>query len=202
MKSHILRVTIFFGIVIVIIGIFSIILKNYPESLSKPKTDSVHSVQSDKKLSHIGDLAFSYTSGENGYVLIEDYQRWAEHTLTNIALFNAQDYAFFSQPDFIGETSPSLLITVFQNERHLSPLTWARENSLISNIDFEPRSSIEPYPLSNVEGITYSINGLYHTDFFIFSYREEIYLISASYHDVGDPYHTEYHSVIASARFQ
>ncbi|HEX4798978.1 MAG TPA: hypothetical protein VFV22_00375 [Candidatus Paceibacterota bacterium] len=150
----------------------------------------------------IADLELSYTKSPSDYILVENYQTWPENIISSITLFRAEEYKLFSQPDFVGETSPSFTISVFTNTEQLSPLEWVKNNPLISNYEIDQRSEVESYEISGVVGIKYSINGLYLFDIYAFSYGEHIYLLSKTYYEVGDMYYEDYGKVLASASFK
>jgi hypothetical protein len=136
----------------------------------------------------ISNLSFSYRTSPDGYVLINDHVNWPENIISSISLFSKRDYVWFSEPGFIGEYPPSITISVFKNPERLTAQAWANANSLASNIEL-----IDSPPVSakvgGAEGIYYLVLGLYLFDTYVFTYGDEIYLLSGAYHEKGDEYY-------------
>ena len=150
----------------------------------------------------VANLYFSYKKSPDGYVLISDQITWPENIISSITLFSKQDYEWYSKPGFLGEGPANFTISVFKNENKLSPLEWVEANPLPSNFNIDQRSSVLPDKISNVDGITYSFPGLHLFDVHVFSYKEEIYLISATYYEVRDKYQTDFNELISTAFFK
>lgn len=149
----------------------------------------------------ISNLSFSYRTSPDGYILINDLQRWPEDIIANISLFSKRDYEWFSKPGFLGEGPPYFSISVFKNPDDLTAQAWAETNSSASNIEFidNPPVSIE---VGGVEGIYYFAFGLYLFDTYVFAYGDEIYLLSGAYHEKGDEYYQNISDVMSTVVFK
>lgn len=151
--------------------------------------------------SQIFNLSFSYKSSPDGYLLINDQISWPENIISSISLIKKLDYEWSSQPGFEGEGPPTITISVFKNPERFNAKDWAYANSLASNIELIDSPPI-PVELGGEEGIYYLVLGLYLFDTYVFSYNDEIYLLSGAYHEKNDEYYQNFSDVITTVGFK
>lgn len=165
-----------------------------------PDPDSDSAIESSES-EEISNLSFTYRTSPDGYVLINDQINWPENIISSISLIKKLDYEWSSEPGFVGEGPPSITISVFKNPEQLNAKAWAEANSLASNIELidSPPISAE---VGGVEGVYYTVLGLYLFDTYVFVYDDEIYLLSGAYHEKNDEYHQNFLDVISTVAFE
>ena len=163
-----------------------------------PEPESTFETLESTTISH---LSFSYRKSPNGYLLINDYQKWPEDIISSISLFSKRDYEWFSKPGFLGEGPPYFTISVFKNPDRMAAQAWSETNPAASNIELidSPAVSTE---VGGVEGIYYFAFGLYLFDTYVFAYGDEIYLLSGAYYEKGDEYHQNISDVMSTVVFK
>ncbi len=195
--KKILLLTLIFGI---ITSACYLLLINNLKQLSPSSIDS-ESIVEISESTKISNLSFSYKTSPDSYVLINDYVHWPENIISSISLFKKLDYERVSQPGFVGEGPPSITISVFTNPERLNAKAWAEANSIASNIELidSPPVAAE---VGGVGGVYYLVLGLYLFDTYVFAYGEEIYLLSAAYHEKNDEYYKNLLEVISTIAFK
>ncbi|MCA9365379.1 hypothetical protein KC723_00650 [Candidatus Kaiserbacteria bacterium] len=189
--------------VILVISVFASaiylsFINNTKQLNSDPDSDSaIESSESEK----ISNLSFSYRTSPDGYVLINDQINWPENIISSISLIKKLDYERSSQPEFVGEGPPSIVISVFKNPDLLNAKAWAEANELPSNIELIDSAPI-PTEVGGVEGIYYLVLGLYLFDTYVFAHRDEIYLLSGGYYEKNDEYQRNFSEVMATVVFE
>ncbi len=187
--------------VILIIGVLISAFYLFFTNNSKQLNPDLESTIEISETTKISNLSFSYRTSPDGYVLINDYQKWPKDLISSISLFSKRDYEWFSKPGFLGEGPPSITISVFNNPNRLTAQSWAETNSLASNIELIDSPPV-PAEVGGVKGIYYLVLGLYLFDTYVFAYGDEIYLLSGAYHEKGDEYYQNTVDVISTAVFK
>ena len=149
----------------------------------------------------ISNLSFSYRTSPDGLVLINDHQNWPKDLISSISLFSKRDFEWFSKPGFLGEGPPPITISVFKNPDRLTSQVWADTNSMASNIELIDSPPV-PAKMGGVDGIYYVVIGLYLFDTYVFTYGDEIYLVSGAYHEKGDEYYQNITDVMFTVNFK
>jgi hypothetical protein len=189
--------------VILVIGVLAsaiyLIFINNTKQLN-PYVDSDSSIESSESVT-ISRLSFSYRTSPNGYILINDQINWPESIISSISLLSKRDYEWFSKPGFLGEGPPSITMSVFKNPERLNAKAWAEANALASNIELIDSPPI-PVEIGGEEGIYYLVLGLYLFDTYVFTYDDEVYLLSGAYHEKNDEYQQNFSDVIATVAFE
>lgn len=181
------------------VGVFYVLLVNNFELANQSK-DLESAIQSSES-TKISNLSFSYRTSPDGYILINDQISWPENIISSISLIKKLDYEWSSQPGFIGEGPPSITISVFKNPERLNAKAWAEANSLASNIELIDNPTI-PAEVGGVEGVYYQVLGLYLFDTYVFTHKDEVYLLSGAYHEKNDEYHQNFSDVISTVVFE
>lgn len=151
--------------------------------------------------SHISNLEFSYKKTPNGYVQVKDIDNSSDSLVDSVVLFNEKEYEELQNREYPSEYPPSTTIGVYKNPDQLNAVGWAKENNLLSNYQMNEGGDTV-VNVANAEGISYSINGLYRFDIFVLAYKDEMYLLSGNYYEVGDERQEDFKKLIASAVFQ
>ncbi len=149
----------------------------------------------------IANLSFSYLTSPDGYVLIKNDQKWPENKVSSISLFNKRYYEWFSEPGFLGEGPPAIIISVFNNPSHLTASAWAEANSLESNIKLISSPPTKA-TIKEGEGIFYVVDGLYLFDTYVIVRDDKIYLLSGAYLEKDDKYYDSFTKLVSTIFFE
>lgn len=180
-------------------GVFYLLLVNNFELANQSK-DPESAIQTSES-TKISNLSFSYKTSPDGYLLINGQISWPENIISNISLIKKLDYEWSSQPGFMGEGPPSITLSVFKNPELLNAKAWADANALASNIELIDSPPI-PAEIGGEEGVYYQVLGLYLFDTYVFTHKDEVYLLSGAYHEKNDEYHQNFSDVISTFVFE
>jgi hypothetical protein len=148
----------------------------------------------------VSSLNFSYRQSPDGYVLLPSQSLPSEGLIENVTVISERELADFESREFASEYPPAIYISAFSNEARLTPLDWVEANKPFSNIELK-LGDLTPTSISGVEGITYTVDGLYLIDMYVIAYNDEIYVLSGSYFETSDQTYQDFRELISSAVF-
>jgi hypothetical protein len=179
-----------------------IIYFSKPTPVSAPVTNNNPAPQAEIfNYERLGDLEFSYRKNPAGYVLVSDESFQTESLIEGISLFNEAEYLEMQSREFPSEYPPSIAIRAYSNDLNLSALAWAEENYLESNFTLR-RGEPVVANLSGVEGIKYTVDGLYLFDVYIFKHKKQVYLLSVAYFDTNAVIYKDFKFLLEGLRFR
>jgi hypothetical protein len=144
-------------------------------------------------------LEFHYPEGPKGYVVDERMPADLDTGLIkNIILTRTEDAN--QELPVGGESSPAIVISVFENTKKQFPRTWADENIQYSNINLIMGES-EEVVVGGANAIRYVADGLYVSENVVVAHGDHMYVIAGQFMDQDSPIRHDYHALIESIRF-
>ena len=163
------------------------------------------------------NIAFTFPSGEKAYTFIEPFKvEGSDKPVGAFIMMKSKAYGVLQDPDFVGETPPSMSIFVFAEpaestttvvasgtpklDRITKLRNWATANTLLTAYTIA-KGTPEEVDLDGVKALHYQADGLYPQDIYIAFYKNKYYLIVGQYDGEADPQRAVFQELVKSITF-
>lgn len=156
----------------------------------------------DVKVAAYPDLGFSfaYTTGSDGYTLVEPEAAVEGGPVKTLMLVHADDRAAYENPPQGGEGPATITIQVFENDKKQFPRQWAEQNNAYSNIGLligEVSESV----VGGANAIRYKADGLYAMNVAVFANGEHMFVVQGGYRSESDPTAVDFEPLLNTITF-
>jgi hypothetical protein len=183
------------AVLVVLIGVYTITKINTRE-INGPEESNRATFTSQE----LG-FEFQYPIGKDGYVLEE---RGIGDDVPNIlkilTLMQTEDAANLENIPVGSEGPPTITVYILRNPEKKSPLAWAEENTLYSNINLKV-GDVTDSLIAGGKAIRYTADGLYASDNAIAAHGEYVYVFTGMYLERGSKIHSDFSSLLKTVRF-
>lgn len=173
------------------IGMYFYEGKNIAQEQAQVPIETVQEVETVKTYSNPNlGIEFEYGSG----YAVEERNATTSNT---IVLIRSEDIANIPEG---GEGPPVITIVVVKNTKKQTPLVWAQQNKIYSNINLAMGSTTD-YVLDGVSAIRYTTDGLYLSDNVVVAHGENIYVFTGAYLDADSDIRKNFYSLLETVVF-
>jgi len=148
-------------------------------------------------------LAFSYTEGEDGYVLTSHSKdEYAPEAFVKLyTLIQKEDYDFMKTQTEATEGPASLGIAIFTNTEGLSANMWVDGNPSLSNTGLLVGDIERDAVVGGEDAVRYMIDGLYMTQMAVVAHGGYVYVVSGAFIDKDSRIYRDFETLLDSVEF-
>jgi len=162
------------------------------------------------------DLAFTFPSGEDAYTYIEPLKMEGnDKPIGAFIMMESKAYEIMQEPNFVGETPPSMSIFVYAEADEASSTgasssdsidrvtklrNWAEANSGVTAYNLALTTPLET-EIDGAKALYYKSDGLYGQEVYIAFHRNKYYLIVGQHDGEENPQYRAFQELIRSITF-